>query len=158
MARKVTQSSPSAAYVLNTIAAAKGTVLDFYLPVGHGKTAISLTAPFCVPGCQKALLVVPPAALRHFQNTYERMRGEGDKLPSLHLNLLGYVVPGAPVLRLRSHTALSKPDGAKMLAAWEPDLIICDQWAPDLARHRRLFDYVETRGDKLTVVRWMVGP
>lgn len=144
MARKIPPAPLSAASVLATIAAAKGAVLDFYLPPGHGKTALSLTAPFYVPGCQKALLIVPPAAMRHFKGALE--------------NFSDYRGLDAPLLEIVSHNDLSKPDGVKMLAAWEPDLIICDQWAPDLARHRRLFNYVEARGDKVTVVRWTVGP
>lgn len=105
--------------------ASKAHGLIAFAGVGCGKTLTSLLLPMVIPGCDVALLLIPPS-LRHqfFEIDYPRYSRHW-QVPTLH----GRVSPrpGVPVLHVMAYSELSSPKSSDRLLKLAPKLIIADE-------------------------------
>ena len=153
--------TPFQSETIDKITAASGTIGDYGVPVGFGKTMLTILAPLRVPGCKRAVAFVASGVIPSLLKKYEELKSAGMLLPSIVTDRLvhdaiGHIVPGAPVLHIFSEVALSKVDGAQLLPQLKPDVIIIDEWRTNTARHHRLNDYLEMYECDVTVVRWII--
>lgn len=120
--------------------------------VGGGKTLLGLLMPMVMPGCKRAVLLIPPQLraqlLLHDWDAY----GKHWELP----NLAGgrWFTPGRPVLHVVAYSELSSPKSTELLDQIQPDLVLADEChklrgALTTARGRRFIrffaDHPETR-------------
>lgn len=116
----------------------------FPIRIGGGKTLISFLAPRVAPSAKRPLLLLP-ASLREKTKHEMRLLRRHWKLP--------------PFMRIESYEMLSTKSGADLLAAYEPDTIVCDEAHmlknPSAACTARLARYVRARrksGELLTLI------
>lgn len=110
------------------------------IPVGHGKTGISLLAPY-VTDAKRPLLVLPASLVRK-----TRIDWETKYLPHWH-------VPSA--LQIVSYEILGRVQSANYLQQYQPDLIVFDECHraknPHAAVTRRLVRYLKSAPDTMVV-------
>lgn len=98
--------------------------------VGHGKTVIDLLAPLALPGCRKAVLLVPPGLVKQLISEYELLR-QHFRVPGLvsHYAKESYTarLPNVPTLHIYPYSLLSRPDATEWFSDMEPDFIIADE-------------------------------
>lgn len=116
-----------------------------YIGVGHGKTGLDILMPMVMPGCQLAVLLVPPGLRAQLMRDYLAWR-EHFRVPSIRIgDLGGHIVPGAPALHVIPYTIFSRPESTDLLERLNPDLIIADEVHKlrhkDTARTGRLLRY-----------------
>lgn len=95
------------------------------IPVGGGKTLLDLLAPLVVPGCKRAVLLIP-ANLRNQLLEFDwGYYGQHWTLP----NLAGgrFFTPGRPVLNVVSYSELSSARHTDLLERLAPDTVIADE-------------------------------
>ncbi len=126
------------------------------MPVGSGKTDISILAPLYVKDCKVAIRFVEPSELETYAQHYGKLKDAGENLPSCILRGKGFIVSGAPVLHVFSKMTLSKPENADLLNRINPDLIIIDERAFPLAaaRRNRIESYTDDHGLCPRIVAW----
>lgn len=141
--------------VLRTLASYVDPVTRVEVPVGSGKTLLSLLAPMVIRDCRVAARFVEPAMIGHYERAYRAALGEGARLPSILVGEYESVVPGEPVLHVLSHVSLSRMDGSRLLSELWPDVIVVDERAfpGNSARVYRLDYYLneQNRGARLVV-------
>jgi hypothetical protein len=115
--------------------------------VGHGKTLMDLLAPLALPGCQRAVLLVPPGLVGQLIAEYELLRQHW-KVPSLISHAkqkYNARVAGAPALHIFPYSLLSRHEASGWLTDVKPDLIIADEVhklrSPDTATTARVLRY-----------------
>lgn len=127
-------------------------VRELAYTVGHGRSYVNILAPLAVAGCERALLLVPPAAAGHCAALHARL-AKHYAVPTLWDQRVRYFAEGRPALYVLARTAISRPDGDEHLDLIRPDLILLDEEAPDSVRSRRLSRYALGH-EALHVVRW----
>lgn len=78
-----------------------------FVIVGGGKTGIDVLLPMVVPGCGRALLLIPPGLRKQFALDYERW-SQHFRTPNL-AGAKGGFTPGRPVLDVLAYSELSNP-------------------------------------------------
>ena len=126
------------------------------VPVGVGKTRLSLRVPMAVPGCRVAVWYVEPSQRLHVVEMYKKAMAEGAALPSIACGDFGHVVPGAPVLHVLLPASLIRPDGAQAIARLDPDVVILDDhdFPMGSTRRHRVVNYAVGRYAVPRVVVW----
>lgn len=119
--------------------------------VGHGKTGLDILMPLVMPGCQLAVLLVPPQLRTQLMGDYLAWR-EHFHVPSIRIgDMGGHIVPGAPSLHVIPYTIFSRPESTDLLERLNPDLIIADEVHKlrhkDTARTGRLLRYFAAHPD-----------
>lgn len=119
-----------------------GALLGF-LPTGSGKSILSLLLAMVVPGCQRAVVLVPPVLKAKLINSDYPNLSKHWRLPSLadvtH-------IPGAPKLYPVSYSDLSATKNGDILDRIKPDLIIADEAHSVIlasSRTKRLMRYIK---------------
>ncbi len=105
--------------------AAKSAGAMGHIVVGGGKTGIDILLPMVVPGCQRAVLLIPPALRKQFVLDFEVWsqhfrtpnRGGGSGLFDVN----------RPVLEVLAYSELSTARFATYLRSIAPDVIIADE-------------------------------
>ena len=93
---------------------------------GHGKTLIDLLLPMVVPGCKKAVLLIPANLRTQLLERDWDYYGGHWRLP----NLVGgrwYPPDPRPAIDVLTYTKLQQMTATVLLESIKPDLIICDE-------------------------------
>jgi hypothetical protein len=100
------------------------------VPMGSGKTLISLLIPLIVP-CRRPLLIVPPAAQKDFKLEFSEKRK---------------LIPELMPIRMLSSGMLSTEKGKNLIKEIAPDLIIVDEVQMyqnfEAVRTYKMFEYI----------------
>lgn len=96
-----------------------------FVKVGDGKTGIDVLLAMVVPGCKRAVLLVPPNLRTQFASDYLAW-SQHFKVPNM-AGATGMVYPGRPTLDLLAYSELSSPRFATYLKARQPEVVICDE-------------------------------
>lgn len=104
-----------------------GGVLGF-LPVGLGKTIVSLLAPLALPNVRMAVLLAKSDQRAHYRKWWNIIRNHF-RVPSFVMDDGGdrMIVDGAPILYYIPYSKLSSPESTKLLADLNPDLVVSDE-------------------------------
>ncbi len=98
--------------------------------VGHGKTFLDLLAPWAVPNCKTALLVVPPKLIKQLDRDYLFLN-EHFHLPAITFHSkkgTSRAIPGRPCLHVLPYSILNRPEATSYIEQRiRPDLIIADE-------------------------------
>lgn len=90
---------------------------------GHGKELLCMLLPMVMPGCKRAVLLLPPDLRTQFFDRDFPEYGKHWRLP----NLSGgdsFVDDGRPVLKVIAYSMLSSTRSSKILDDFDPDTII----------------------------------
>lgn len=90
---------------------------------GHGKELLCMLLPMVMPGCKRAILLLPPDLRSQFFDRDFPEYGKHWRLP----NLSGgdsFVDDGRPVLKVIAYSMLSSTKSSKILDDFDPDLLI----------------------------------
>lgn len=125
----ITKLLPVQAWALLEITTQRGLLGP--IGVGHGKTILDLLAPLAMPGCQNAVLLVPPGLVNpQLIGDYQAL-GQHFHVPSLithDKHAFTSIVPGTPRLHVFPYSRLSRPESTDYLElTLKPDLIIADE-------------------------------
>jgi hypothetical protein len=129
--------------------------------VGAGKTITGILAPMAFPDCKEAVIFIEPGQRQQYLLTYRRL-AQHFKVPSLRFHdddMEGYIVEGAPTLRVITYSKLSRGAATNLLGSKiQPDLIIADE-GHRLANRRssqtgRFLRYMEQYGDQVRFCVW----
>lgn len=126
-----------------------------HLPVGSGKTLISLLAPLAVAplGIRHSLLLVPPNLLEQLERDYRLLR-EHFKVPSIRILGLNknHESPSESVsVHVMPYSRLSLPSSSAWVRNLQPEAVFADELDrlrdPDGAGSSRILRYFNERGD-----------
>lgn len=126
----ITQLNPAQAWTLRELRQNSGVV--GLLPIGSGKTFISILAALAVVDCKTAILLAKPDQRLHYERAYLRLR-EHFRVPNLTFydkntaRMTNYRVGGVPSLHFIAYSQLSQPDSTILLEQYNADLVICDE-------------------------------
>jgi hypothetical protein len=123
---------------------APGEIKRVQVPVGYGRSVISILAPLAVPS-ERALLLINPAERLHLETLHQRLSAHFRVPTFLQLAEVGILRGGAPVLTMCSHTRVSAADGRELLDAISPDFIIMHEMheqSPSSVRAGRITRYL----------------
>ena len=145
----IRQLLPIQALALEDAYRANGLVAP--IAVGAGKFGISVLLPWAIPGCQRAVLLIPPNLRAQFFGRDWPQWSVHFKLPNLAHGRT--FISGRPALHVVAYSELSSPKSSALLEQIQPDTIICDEGhylaSKDAARTSRFLryfrDHPETR-------------
>lgn len=118
----ITRLLPIQGWYLHEASGAQGAL--GHIVVGGGKTGIDILLAMVVPGCKRAVLMIPPQLRKQFAIDYLCWQ-QHFQVP----NLAGgsRAIPGRPTLDLLAYSELSSPRFATWLKASAPDILIADE-------------------------------
>lgn len=128
----ITTLLPIQAWALHEVGLANG--LLGAISVGAGKTIVALLTPLALPGCRRALLLVPPSLIDQLIDEYQLL-SQHFVVPSLevHPEAWGRKAPPingvpAPELHVLPYSRLSLTNASDWIArVARPDVIIADE-------------------------------
>lgn len=94
------------------------------IPVGGGKTLLGLLAPLVVPGCRRALLLIP-ASVRPQLAVELESYGRDWRLPNVEGGTRWE--DGLPILKVAAYSTLSHEKNRTLITDFQPDLILGDE-------------------------------
>ena len=119
--------------------------------VGSGKTGLGLLMPLVMPGCQVAVILLPPGQVAQLQRDHQQW-GQHFRMPTLVTGDIKKVkILPKPVLYILPYSQLSQAKATALLEELEPDLIIADEAHKlrhkDTATTARVFRYFQSHPD-----------
>lgn len=96
-----------------------------HIIVGGGKTGINILLPMVVPGCKRAVLMLPPGLREQFRLDFLRW-SQHFKVPNL-AGSSGVFYPDRPTLDILAYSELSNANFSTWLSANKPQVIIADE-------------------------------
>lgn len=119
----ITRLLPIQGWYLFEAAASMGAL--GHIVVGGGKTGIDILLAMVVPGCRRAVLMIPPQLRKQFAIDYLVWK-QHFKVPNLAGGPPPHL-PNRPTLDLLAYSELSSPRFATWLTASSPDILIADE-------------------------------
>ena len=96
------------------------------ISVGEGKELLGMLAAMVVPGCRRAVLLIPPDLRPQFFNRDWPEYGEHWVLPNL-AGGTNFVDDGRPVLHVIAYSQLSATKSTALLESINPDVILANE-------------------------------
>ncbi len=79
------------------------------VPIGSGRSLLSLRVPLVVEGCRTAVRFIPPVLMRTYEATYRRAIDDGFELTTVFIDRFSHIVDGTPTLHVLPVTRLNLP-------------------------------------------------
>lgn len=105
--------------------ASKASGLLGLVSVGGGKSGVSILLPLVMPGCKRALLLIPPNLRDQFLKRDFPQWSRHFRVPNL-AGGRGFT-PGLPVLHVVAYSELSSAKATDLMRKIRPDLVIADE-------------------------------
>lgn len=99
------------------------------IAVGAGKTFLDILTAFAIPGCQRALLLVPPNLVEQLVGDYHLL-SQHFRVPSFVVHGSpgqSWQVAGTPQVHVFPYSRLSRPESTDFIERLRPDLVIADE-------------------------------
>lgn len=94
--------------------------------VGGGKTGLDILAAMVVPGCKRAVLLIPSNLREQLLGDYHAW-SQHFHVPSIVMGKRGFIWPGRPVVNVIAYSQLSQASSTTLLEQLQPDVVIADE-------------------------------